>query len=669
MSQDFPPLFESNSFFNNPMLNGNNPVLNGYNATTSTNNNNNTTNANTNDNNQIDSISFPESFHLNDEIFFNNYQFNPNIQADNVMIQQQQLQLQLQLQLQQSQNLANNHNTYIDSASTTHSFDSELISNMSSNSLNTYFTNPNTASSSSSSSFSSGSANNQNVVATTNTTPKIPNTPQQFVKHGRQNSTSIPVDQLNLLSLRTPITRKHSSNQLQTNQLNNLQQPNFDNFSPTSPSQQQQLNQQQLPSQFQQPVLTQNQAFQSNDTVLTNNMNVDPNTMAAAVTAAAEATATESISSDIIIEEGTINPCQIFSNKLATSVSSPSLTTLFHNGKTQPNGIQPTVPHSQYQQHQQQQQLHNEEYQKGMISQAHAPKHMRSSSSPHFDFRPNDEFSNAINNWFNGPDDDGMKLFVNPSGILKNHTKSRTHSYSGSAMHSSRGASRRNSVQLLSNGNALVTNGLPHSSQNSPVLLATGHFENINEENDTTNNNKPAEQKKKRRKSSANLAMAENVPSIIPNGAQSNIPTTVPAPQPQPQTANTTATSILPDSPSISPTSTNTIKEEPPKKTPAAKSERKKSSGSVLTPNAQGAFPCNECDKQFKRSEHLKRHQRSVHSNDRPFPCKYCDKKFSRSDNLAQHLKTHTKLDANGNPTIVYGNTSNHGRRDKKKSA
>lgn len=54
-------------------------------------------------------------------------------------------------------------------------------------------------------------------------------------------------------------------------------------------------------------------------------------------------------------------------------------------------------------------------------------------------------------------------------------------------------------------------------------------------------------------------------------------------------------------------------------------------------------FKCQECTKSFRRSEHLKRHIRSVHSTDRPFPCTYCDKKFSRSDNLLQHLKTHRK--------------------------
>ncbi|SMN17779.1 similar to Saccharomyces cerevisiae YMR037C MSN2 Transcriptional activator related to Msn4p [Maudiozyma saulgeensis] len=54
-------------------------------------------------------------------------------------------------------------------------------------------------------------------------------------------------------------------------------------------------------------------------------------------------------------------------------------------------------------------------------------------------------------------------------------------------------------------------------------------------------------------------------------------------------------------------------------------------------------FQCKDCEKAFRRSEHLKRHVRSVHSTDRPFPCMLCEKKFSRSDNLSQHLKTHKK--------------------------
>ena len=78
-------------------------------------------------------------------------------------------------------------------------------------------------------------------------------------------------------------------------------------------------------------------------------------------------------------------------------------------------------------------------------------------------------------------------------------------------------------------------------------------------------------------------------------------------------------------------------------------------------------FPCPDCSKQFKRSEHLKRHIRSVHSNIRPFHCKYCEKKFSRSDNLAQHLKTHYKLNNGGTTTIIYGNPNLHNRAGRKK--
>lgn len=79
-------------------------------------------------------------------------------------------------------------------------------------------------------------------------------------------------------------------------------------------------------------------------------------------------------------------------------------------------------------------------------------------------------------------------------------------------------------------------------------------------------------------------------------------------------------------------------------------------------------FPCPECDKQFKRLEHLKRHIRSVHLNIRPFHCKYCEKKFLRSDNLAQHSKTHFKVNANGTTTIIYGNPNPHSRGGRKKS-
>lgn len=80
-------------------------------------------------------------------------------------------------------------------------------------------------------------------------------------------------------------------------------------------------------------------------------------------------------------------------------------------------------------------------------------------------------------------------------------------------------------------------------------------------------------------------------------------------------------------------------------------------------------FPCPDCSKQFKRSEHLKRHIRSVHSNIRPFHCKYCEKQFSRSDNLAQHLKTHYKLNSNGTTLIIYGNPNLHNRGGRRKNS
>lgn len=47
------------------------------------------------------------------------------------------------------------------------------------------------------------------------------------------------------------------------------------------------------------------------------------------------------------------------------------------------------------------------------------------------------------------------------------------------------------------------------------------------------------------------------------------------------------------------------------------------------------------CGKCFKRSEHLKRHVRSIHTNERPFQCQWptCKRLFSRHDNLNQHVR------------------------------
>lgn len=60
-----------------------------------------------------------------------------------------------------------------------------------------------------------------------------------------------------------------------------------------------------------------------------------------------------------------------------------------------------------------------------------------------------------------------------------------------------------------------------------------------------------------------------------------------------------------------------------------------------LTEDPSKTFVCELCNRRFRRQEHLKRHYRSLHTQDKPFECNECGKKFSRSDNLAQHARTH----------------------------
>ncbi|SGZ16843.1 BQ5605_C020g09072 [Microbotryum silenes-dioicae] len=68
-------------------------------------------------------------------------------------------------------------------------------------------------------------------------------------------------------------------------------------------------------------------------------------------------------------------------------------------------------------------------------------------------------------------------------------------------------------------------------------------------------------------------------------------------------------------------------------------------SGVTKTGKPRKIFLCKvpDCNKIFKRSEHLKRHVRSIHTEIKPFQCQWpgCAKLFSRHDNLNQHLRVH----------------------------
>ncbi|GAA5998241.1 uncharacterized protein JCM10292_001066 [Rhodotorula paludigena] len=67
--------------------------------------------------------------------------------------------------------------------------------------------------------------------------------------------------------------------------------------------------------------------------------------------------------------------------------------------------------------------------------------------------------------------------------------------------------------------------------------------------------------------------------------------------------------------------------------------------GTTKSGRAKKIFLCKVpgCGKCFKRSEHLKRHIRSIHTNEKPFMCQWpnCNRFFSRHDNLNQHLRVH----------------------------
>ncbi|KAI8979294.1 hypothetical protein BDF20DRAFT_957006 [Mycotypha africana] len=77
------------------------------------------------------------------------------------------------------------------------------------------------------------------------------------------------------------------------------------------------------------------------------------------------------------------------------------------------------------------------------------------------------------------------------------------------------------------------------------------------------------------------------------------------------------------------------------------KGSRKGNNGGNNNNNCKShTCPVTQCQRRFKRLEHLKRHMR-IHTLERPFACNFpnCQKTFSRSDNLSQHMKTHQRVE------------------------
>lgn len=64
----------------------------------------------------------------------------------------------------------------------------------------------------------------------------------------------------------------------------------------------------------------------------------------------------------------------------------------------------------------------------------------------------------------------------------------------------------------------------------------------------------------------------------------------------------------------------------------------------LIVSSLDKAHVCPQCNRRFKRLEHVKRHERS-HTLEKPFTCSFegCGRHFSRSDNLKAHEKTHFK--------------------------
>ena len=58
----------------------------------------------------------------------------------------------------------------------------------------------------------------------------------------------------------------------------------------------------------------------------------------------------------------------------------------------------------------------------------------------------------------------------------------------------------------------------------------------------------------------------------------------------------------------------------------------------------RGDKACQFCNRIFRKTEHLQRHERQ-HTKERPFECPICGNRFGRQDSLGRHLKSHGQTD------------------------